>query len=88
MTPVVWRIRASTTATGPNPTAEKNIGAKTMSGTTVVDRIAAHKAVVHGLGVFTGALTRGDLEQHPHSWVLEGVRELPSVLESLLVSLK
>lgn len=43
MTPVVWRIRASTTATGPNPTAEKNIGAKTMSGTTVVDLIAAHK---------------------------------------------
>ncbi|MCV9993087.1 phosphonatase-like hydrolase [Paeniglutamicibacter sp. ZC-3] len=57
-------------------------------GDTVVDLLAACNAGVHGLGVLTGALGREELEQHPHSWVLEGIRALPSVLESSLVSPK
>ncbi|MFL4472816.1 phosphonatase-like hydrolase [Paeniglutamicibacter sp. MACA_103] len=55
-------------------------------GDTVVDLLAACNAGVHGLGVLTGALGREDLEQHPHSWVLDGVKDLPGVLESALVS--
>ncbi|MFL4477545.1 phosphonatase-like hydrolase [Paeniglutamicibacter sp. ORCA_105] len=57
-------------------------------GDTVVDLLAACNAGVHGLGVLTGALGREDLEQHPHSWVLDGVKDLPGVLESSLVSPK
>jgi phosphoglycolate phosphatase len=55
-------------------------------GDTVVDLLAAHNAGVHGLGVLTGALGREELEQHPHSWVLDGAKDLPSVLKSALVS--
>ncbi|MFI8414291.1 HAD hydrolase-like protein [Paeniglutamicibacter gangotriensis] len=55
-------------------------------GDTVVDLLAAHHAGVKGLGVLTGALDRKALEQHPHSWVLEGVKDLPGILESALVS--
>lgn len=55
-------------------------------GDTVVDLLAAHHAGVKGLGVLTGALDRKALEQHPHSWVLDGVKDLPGILESALVS--
>lgn len=55
-------------------------------GDTVVDLLAARNAGVNGLGVLTGALGREELERHPHSWVLDGVKDLPGVLESALVS--
>jgi phosphoglycolate phosphatase len=55
-------------------------------GDTVVDLLAAHHAGVSGLGVLTGALGREELEQHPHSWVLDGVKDLPGVLESAPVN--
>ncbi|WP_411734290.1 hypothetical protein [Paeniglutamicibacter sp.] len=32
------------------------------------------------------ALRRAELEQHPHSWVLDGAKDVPGVLESALVS--
>lgn len=49
-------------------------------GDTVVDLLAGHNAGVLPLGVLTGALDRGDLEAHPHSWVLDGVANLPDVI--------
>ncbi len=55
-------------------------------GDTVVDLKAANNAGVQELGVLTGALGREALEQHPHSWVLEGVKDLPKVLGLTLVS--
>ena len=55
-------------------------------GDTVVDLLAARNAGINGLGVLTGALGREELERHPHSWVLDGVKDLPGVLESALVS--
>lgn len=47
---------------------------------------ADRNAGVNGLGVLTGRLGREEPERHPHSWVLDGVEDLPSVLESALVS--
>lgn len=55
-------------------------------GDTVVDLLAAHHAGVSGLGVLTGALGREELEQHPHSWILDGVKDLPNTLESAPVN--
>lgn len=55
-------------------------------GDTVVDLLAARNAGVRPLGVLTGALGREQLEAHPHDWVLEGVKDLPSVITSSLVS--
>lgn len=67
-------------------TGVRDVRGVVAGGDTVVDLLAAHNAGVNGLGVLTGALRREDLEQHPHSWVLDGVRDLPRVLESALVS--
>ncbi|RAX48643.1 phosphonatase-like hydrolase [Arthrobacter sp. AQ5-05] len=67
-------------------TGVHDVRAVVAGGDTVVDLLAAHHAGVQGLGVLTGALGREELEQHPHSWVLEGVKNLPSVLGSALVS--
>lgn len=55
-------------------------------GDTVVDLLAAHNAGVHPLGVLTGALCREELEEHPHEWILAGVRDLPEAMASTLVS--
>lgn len=49
-------------------------------GDTVVDLLAGHHAGVHPLGVLTGALSREQLEEHPHDWVLASVAELPNVI--------
>ncbi|MGB9033090.1 MAG: phosphonatase-like hydrolase [Paeniglutamicibacter sp.] len=67
-------------------TGVHDVRAVVAGGDTVVDLLAAHHAGVKGLGVLTGALGRDELERHPHSWVLEGAKDLPSVLESALVS--
>lgn len=55
-------------------------------GDTVVDLLAGHNAGVRPLGVLTGALDREQLEAHPHEWVLDGVKDLPAVIASALVS--
>lgn len=67
-------------------TGVHDVRAVVAGGDTVVDLLAAHHAGVQGLGVLTGALGREELEQHPHSWVLEGAKNLPGVLGSALVS--
>lgn len=65
-------------------TGVHNVRNVVAGGDTVVDLQAGHNAGVLPLGVLTGALTRDQLAAHPHEWVLEGVKDLPSVIESLL----
>ena len=67
-------------------TGVHNVSHVIAGGDTVVDLLAAHHAGVKPLGVLTGALGREQLEAHPHEWVLEGVKDLPSVISSSLVS--
>jgi phosphoglycolate phosphatase len=67
-------------------TGVHNVRNVVAGGDTMVDLLAANNAGVNGLGVLTGALGREELEQYPHSWVLDGVKDLPSVLESALVN--
>jgi phosphoglycolate phosphatase len=49
------------------------------AGDTVVDLLAAHNAGVIGVGVLTGALTRGQLAEHPHDHILQSVAALPGL---------
>lgn len=53
------------------------------AGDTVVDVRAARNAGVVAVGVCTGALGRAELEAEPHDHVLDGVRDVPALLESL-----
>lgn len=66
-------------------TGVQNVRNIVAGGDTVVDLQAAHNAGVLPLGVLTGALKREQLEIHPHEWVLEGVKDLPEVVASLVV---
>jgi phosphoglycolate phosphatase len=50
------------------------------AGDTVVDLLAAHNAGVIGVGVLTGALSREQLEAHPHDQILDSVAEIPEML--------
>jgi phosphonatase-like hydrolase len=43
------------------------------AGDTVVDLLAAKNAGVVGVGVLTGALSRDELQQHPHHYIVESV---------------
>lgn len=65
-------------------TAVQNVRTVVAGGDTVVDLQAGHNAGVLPLGVLTGALTREQLEAQPHEWVLDGVKDLPAVIDSLL----
>jgi phosphonatase-like hydrolase len=52
------------------------------AGDTIVDLQAACNAGVIAVGVTTGALTRDELERHPHDYVLDGVVEIPDLEEA------
>ncbi|WP_369045734.1 HAD family hydrolase [Sinomonas sp. P10A9] len=50
------------------------------AGDTVNDLLAATRAGVTAVGVLTGKLGRADLEAHPHTYIVDGVRDLPALL--------
>ncbi len=52
------------------------------AGDTIVDLEAARNAGVIAVGVASGALSRDELERHPHDHVLESVAELPGLPEA------
>ena len=52
------------------------------AGDTIVDLQAACNAGVIAVGVTTGALTRNELERHPHDYVLDGVVQIPELEEA------
>lgn len=52
------------------------------AGDTIVDLQAACNAGVIAVGVTTGALSREDLERHPHDYVLDGVVDIPELEEA------
>ncbi len=52
------------------------------AGDTIVDLQAACNAGVIAVGVTTGALTRNELERHPHDHVLDGVVQIPELEEA------
>jgi phosphoglycolate phosphatase len=52
------------------------------AGDTIVDLLAANNAGVIGVGVLTGALSRAQLEPHPHHHILSGVAEIPGLPEA------
>jgi phosphonatase-like hydrolase len=52
------------------------------AGDTIVDLLAAHNAGVIGVGVLTGALTREQLEPHPHDHILDSVADIPNLPEA------
>lgn len=54
------------------------------AGDTVVDVRAGRNAGVVAVGVCTGALSRGDLEAEPHDHVLDGVRDVPALLDTMV----
>jgi phosphonatase-like hydrolase len=49
------------------------------AGDTVVDLLAAGNAGVIAVGVLTGALSRGELAEHPHDHILQSVAALPGL---------
>ncbi|MFC5500944.1 phosphonatase-like hydrolase [Lysinimonas soli] len=52
------------------------------AGDTIVDLQAACNAGAIAVGVETGALTREQLERHPHDYVLRSVAEIPELEEA------
>lgn len=52
------------------------------AGDTIVDLQAACNAGVIAVGVTSGALTRDELERHPHDYVLDGVVDIPELDEA------
>ncbi|MDP9028605.1 MAG: phosphonatase-like hydrolase [Actinomycetota bacterium] len=52
------------------------------AGDTIVDLQAACNAGAIAVGVTTGALTRDELERHPHDYVLDGVVQIPELEEA------
>ncbi len=52
------------------------------AGDTIVDLQAACNAGVIAVGVTTGALSRDELERHPHDYVLDGVVDIPELEEA------
>ena len=52
------------------------------AGDTIVDLQAACNAGAIAVGVTTGALTRVELERHPHDYVLDGVVQIPELEEA------
>jgi len=61
-------------------TGVSDVRAVLAAGDTVVDLLAAHNAGVIGVGVLTGALSREQLEEHPHDHILDSVAEIPELL--------
>ncbi|XAS67702.1 phosphonatase-like hydrolase [Micrococcaceae bacterium Sec5.7] len=52
------------------------------AGDTVNDLLAATRAGVRAAGVLSGKLGRDVLEQYPHHYILDGVKDIPSMLEA------
>jgi phosphonatase-like hydrolase len=52
------------------------------AGDTIVDLRAAHNAGVIGVGVLTGQLSREQLVEHPHHYILDSVADLPALEET------
>ncbi|WP_426998533.1 HAD hydrolase-like protein [Pseudarthrobacter sp. N5] len=50
------------------------------AGDTVNDLLAATRAGVTAVGVLTGMLDRKTPGQHPHRHILDGVKDIPSLL--------
>lgn len=53
------------------------------AGDTVNDLRAATNAGVLAVGVLTGKLAREELESHPHHYIVDGVVDVPALLERL-----
>ena len=49
------------------------------AGDTVVDVQAARNAGVIAVGVLSGALTRAELAEHPHDFLLDSVADIPDL---------
>ncbi len=62
-------------------TGVTDVAAVLAAGDTVVDLLAARNAGVVGVGVLTGALTRDELERHPHHHILDSVVDLLALPE-------
>lgn len=73
--PAPYMIHRAMEATGVH-----DVRAVVAGGDTVVDVLAGHHAGVRTLGVLTGALSRAELESHPHEWVLDSVADLPALV--------
>lgn len=52
------------------------------AGDTIVDLAAARNAGVIAVGVASGALSRDELERHPHDHILDSVADLPGLPET------
>lgn len=61
-------------------TGATDVRAVLAAGDTIVDLRAARNAGVIAVGVCTGALDRETLEAEPHDHVLDGVRDVPTLL--------
>ncbi|QWT24427.1 phosphonatase-like hydrolase [Subtercola sp. PAMC28395] len=53
------------------------------AGDTAVDLFAAENAGVIGVGVLTGGLSRAELMQYPHRYILDSVADIPRLPETL-----
>ncbi len=63
-------------------TGVTDVRAVLAAGDTIVDLLAAHNAGVIGVGVLTGALGREQLEAQPNHYVIDGVKDIPSLAEA------
>lgn len=61
-------------------TGVQDVRAVIAAGDTVNDLAAANNAGVTAVGVLTGKLGREDLAVHPHHHILDGVKDIPSLL--------
>ncbi len=63
-------------------TGTSDVAAVLAAGDTVVDLLAANNAGVIGVGVLTGQLTRAELSNHPHRYILESVADVLELPET------
>ncbi|MEQ4520242.1 phosphonatase-like hydrolase [Pseudarthrobacter sp. B907] len=61
-------------------TETRDVRSVVAAGDTIADLAAAHNAGVTAVGVLTGKLGRQALEQRPHHYILDGVKDLPALL--------
>jgi phosphonatase-like hydrolase len=64
-------------------TGVRDVSRVLAAGDTIVDLKAATNAGAVSVGVLTGALTRSQLEEHPHDFILDSVADLPALLTRL-----
>ncbi|MCU1475745.1 MAG: family hydrolase [Subtercola sp.] len=62
-------------------TGVTDVAAVLAVGDTAVDLMAAHNAGVAGVGVLSGGLTRSQLAQHPHRYILDSAAEVVDLPE-------